>query len=156
MDVRERAAARTLLLDARGPGRLAQHPTLSDKHDVAVGELLLEFTGQPAVAKTRSIPRTPARNAQAARLNGDRPLLDLVERLQLGDGDKNDDGLLATADVDLARGGDLEGPELALQLGRAVLEVDHGLSNGSLSFIGGRLGRVRRAEDLVLDGHLAA
>ena len=79
-----------------------------------------------------------------------------MEGLELGDGDKDDDSLLAPADVDLTGGRDLEGAELALELRRAVLKVDYSLRDGSLGFIGGGPGRVGRAEDLVLDGHLAA
>ena len=78
-----------------------------------------------------------------------------MERLELGDGDKDNDGLLATADIDLAGSRDLEWAELSLELGCAVLEVDDGLRDGGLSLIRRGPGRVGRAEDLVLDGHLA-
>lgn len=84
----------------------------------------------------------------------DTPLLNLVESLKLRDGDKDDDGLLAAADVDLTGSRYLEGAELGLQLGHAALEIEESLRDGSLSLIGGCGGRVGRAEDLVLDGHV--
>ena len=60
MDVGEGAATGTLLLDAGGPGGLAQHPALSNEDDMAVGELLLELTGQPAECVcVRSAPQSP-------------------------------------------------------------------------------------------------
>lgn len=49
MDRGEGAAAGPLLLHTGGTGGLAQHPALGNEHNVAVGELLLEFTGQPGV-----------------------------------------------------------------------------------------------------------
>ena len=82
------------------------------------------------------------------------PLLDLVESLELGNGDEDDDGLLATTDVDLAGSRDLEGPELSLELGDVVFEVNQGLGDRDLGLVGRGGGGVRRAEDLVLDGHV--
>ena len=83
-------------------------------------------------------------------------MLDLVEGLQLGDGDKDDDGLLATAHIDFTSGRDLEGPELRLELGNVVLEVDDRLCDTDLRLVGRSGGGVGRAEDLVLYRHLEA
>jgi hypothetical protein len=63
------------LLNTSVTGRLAHDTALSDKEDVAVGELLLELTDE-------------------TRLN-------LVELLQKGDRDEDDDSLLAVTDFDL-------------------------------------------------------
>ena len=82
------------------------------------------------------------------------PSLNLVEGLKLGDRDENNDGLLSTTDIDLTGSGDLERTKLVLELGGARLEVKHGLCDASLGLIGGSSGRVRRAEDLVLNGHI--
>ena len=77
-----------------------------------------------------------------------------MESLQLRDRDEDDDGLLAATDIDLASGGDLERAKLSLELGDIVFEVNQGLCNGNFCLIGGSGGGVRRAEDLVLDGHV--
>ncbi len=122
MDLLEGTRAGALLLDARDAGRLAHHAALSDEEDMAVGELLLELAGEAT--------------------------LDLVESLELGDGDEDDDGLLASLDVNLARGRDLERAELSLEVGDAVLEVEDSLSDEELSRVGRSLGRVGGAEDL--------
>lgn len=79
VDSGQGARARTLLLLV-GAGvdralRAGQDAALSNKEDVAVGELLLELTGQA--------------------------LLDLVEALEERDGDEDDNGLLAVADLNL-------------------------------------------------------
>lgn len=89
---------------------------------MAVGELLLELAGEAA--------------------------LDLVERLELGHGDEDHDRLLAALDVDLAGSRDLEGAELGLEVGDAVLEVEDRLSDEELGRVGRGLGRVGGAEDL--------
>lgn len=51
VDAGEGAAARPLLHDTGGAGGLAEHPALRNKDDMAVRELLLELTGQPAVSE---------------------------------------------------------------------------------------------------------
>ena len=81
------------------------------------------------------------------------PLLDLVECLQLGDGDKHNDGLLSALDINLPCGGDLKSPQLDLELGNVVLEVEESLSDGKLSLGGGGEGSVGGAEDLVEGRH---
>ena len=155
MDARKRAAAGALLLDAGSTGRLAEHPSLRDKDDVTVGELLLKLPGQP-IERIHGQSSLQREIAHEHRSRSNTPLLNLVESLELGDGDEDDDSLLAAADIDLAGSRDLEGAQLTLELGCAVLEVDDSLRDGSLSLIGGRPGRVGRAEDLVLNGHLEA
>ena len=70
------------------------------------------------------------------------------------DGDKDDDSLLAAADIDLAGSGDLERAELSLELGDVVFEVNQGLRDGDFGLIRRSGGGVGRAEDLVLDGHV--
>lgn len=78
-----------------------------------------------------------------------------MEGLQLGNGDKDNNSLLATLNVNLLSGGDLELLELRLELGHVVLQVEDGLGDGllNLSRLGG--GRVGRSEDLGgVRGHL--
>jgi len=47
VDIGEGSAARPLLLDTGRTGRLAQHPALSNKDDMTIGEFLFELTGEP-------------------------------------------------------------------------------------------------------------
>lgn len=147
MDARQGAATGPLLHHSRGTGGLAQHPALGNEHNMAVRELLLELPGQPSSKSTSCTFASSARYA---------PLLDLVEGLQLGDGDKDNDGLLATAYVDFTSGRDLEGTELSLELGHVVLKVDDGLRNADLRLVRRGSRCVGRAEDLVLYRHLEA
>lgn len=80
--------------------------------------------------------------------NLDLPLLDLVERLELGNGDEDNDSLLATLNVDLTRRRDLERRKLVLEVRDVGLEVQESLSNLLLDLGGGGAGRVGRADDL--------
>jgi hypothetical protein len=118
----EGAGTGALLLDAGATGGLAHHAALADEDDVAVRELLLELAGEAT--------------------------LDLVERLDLGNGDEDDDGLLAALDVDLAGRRDLERTELGLEVGDVVLEVEESLSDQRLGGIRSGAGRVGGPEDL--------
>lgn len=52
------------------------------------------------------------------------PLLDLVEGLELGNGDEDDNSLLAALNVNLLSGADLERSELNLELGDVGFEVE--------------------------------
>jgi hypothetical protein len=82
------------------------------------------------------------------------PLLNLVEGLELGHGDEDNDRLLATTDVDLTSGRDLERAELSLEVTNRVLEVNEGLGDAELDLVGLGVYRVRGAVDLVLNrGH---
>lgn len=72
----------------------------------------------------------------------DSPLLDLVESLEHGHGDKDDDGLLSSLDVDLLGGGDGELLQLGLELGDVGLQVEDGLGDGLLDLVGGAGGGV--------------
>ena len=148
VDAGKGAAAGTLLHDAGGTGGLAQHPALGNEDDMAVRELLLELPGQPSTNNVN-----PS-SLDAFGWIGSAPLLDLVESLELGNRDEDDDGLLATTNVDLPGSGDLERAELSLELGDVVFEVNQGLRDRGFGLIGGGGGGVRRAEDLVLDGHV--
>lgn len=74
--------------------------------------------------------------------------LDLVERLELGNRDEDDDGLLAALDVDLTRGRDLEGAQLGLEVGNVVLEVEERLSDQALGGVRRGARRVGSPEDL--------
>lgn len=74
--------------------------------------------------------------------------LDLVESLDLGNGDEDDDSLLASLDVDLASGRDLERAELSLEVGNVVLEVEEGLSDQRLRGVRGSARSVSGPEDL--------
>lgn len=49
MDTRQCPATRALLLNARCARRLAEHSALSNKDDVAIGEFLLELSGEPGL-----------------------------------------------------------------------------------------------------------
>lgn len=60
-----------------------------------------------------------------------------MESLQLGNGDKDNNGLLAALDVDLTGRGDLEGSKLGLELRNVVLEVQESLGNLLLNLGGG-------------------
>lgn len=88
------------------------------------------------------------------RVFGNAPLLDLVESLELGNGDEDDDGLLSTLDVELLGSRDLENSELRLELGNVGLEIEDGLSDGLLNLVGGSKGGVGRSLDLRLERHL--
>lgn len=97
------ARARALLLlvgagvdRALGAG---QDAALSDEKDVAVGELLLELTGQ-AIQIVCQFFLSLSRSSSAGML-AFVPLLDLVEALEERDGDEDDNGLLAVADLNL-------------------------------------------------------
>lgn len=79
-----------------------------------------------------------------------------MEGFQLRYRNENNDGLLATPDINLARSGNLEGSKLSLELGNAIFQVKQGLRNRDLSLIGGSARSVGGAEDLVLDGHIKA
>ncbi|CAH0368472.1 unnamed protein product, partial [Pelagomonas calceolata] len=98
LDRRQRAAPRPRALRLRAPRVvLAQDRPLAHHNHVPPRELLLELA--------------------------DEPRLDLVVFFQLGEGHEDDDGLLAAADVDLARAQERELPELDLDLGRALLQI---------------------------------
>lgn len=60
-----------------------------------------------------------------------------MESLELGNGDEDNDGLLAALDVDLTSRRDLEGSKLGLELGNVVLEVQESLGNLLLNLGGG-------------------
>jgi len=142
----EGARARALLLDARAAGRLAHHAALADEDDVAVRELLLELAGE-AARTGEGASATLEREHEGGR-RGDGPALDLVEGLDLGDRDEDDDGLLATLDVNLAGRRDLEGTELGLEVRDVVLEVEEGLGDEGLRGVRRGARRVGGPEDL--------
>ena len=81
------------------------------------------------------------------------PLLDLVEGLGHGDGDEDDDGLLAALDVDLSGLGDLELSKLRLEVRDVLLEVEQGLGDLLLNLRRGSSGRVGGPQDFVLVRH---
>jgi hypothetical protein len=98
VDSGESAGAGTLLLlgvaragRALGAG---QNATRGEDQDVAVGELLLELTGEAAHISLMS---------KFGGVGFCLPLLDAVEALQGRDGDKDDNSLLAVANLDLIR-----------------------------------------------------
>ena len=78
--------------------------------------------------------------------------LDLVESLDLGNRDEDDDSLLATLNVDLAGSRDLERAELSLEIGNVVLEVEESLSDQLLRGVRGSAGSVGGPEDLFVRG----
>jgi hypothetical protein len=89
---------------------------------------------------------------RTANMEWHSPLLHLVEGLQLRNGHKDDNRLLATTDIDFTRRGDLEGSEFGLEVTDRVLEVNERLSDAQLNLIGLATGCVCRAEDFVLYG----
>jgi len=86
--------------------------------------------------------------------NSDAPGLNLVEGLELGDGDKDDNGLLPTPDVDFPGSGDLQRVEFSLEIGDIVFEVNQGLGNLDFGLIWRCGGRICCAEDFVLERHV--
>jgi hypothetical protein len=133
VDSGESAGAGTLLLlgvaragRALGAG---QDAARGEDQDVAVGELLLELTGEA--------------------------LLDAVEALQGRDGDKDDNSLLAVANLDLTGRDELQRAQGDLEIGSVGLEVVQSLSNVLLK-LRGVLPRRAVGGDLVEDlgGHL--
>jgi hypothetical protein len=81
------------------------------------------------------------------------PLLNSVESLDLGNRDKDNNSLLSTLGVNLLGGGDLELPQLGLELGDILLEVDEGLSDGLLDLGGSGFRGVGGPLDLGLERH---
>lgn len=65
MNVGERPATGTLLLHAGVAGRLGEHATLANKDDMAVRELLLQFTGKARYKV--SISCSPRRGGEGPR-----------------------------------------------------------------------------------------
>lgn len=76
------------------------------------------------------------------------PLLNLVESLGLGDGNEDNDSLLAALDIYLLGGGDLKRSKLGLEVGNIGLEVEESLSNLLLDLGRSRPGRVGGAVDV--------
>mmetsp|Transcript_6257 Transcript_6257/g.17970 ORF Transcript_6257/g.17970 Transcript_6257/m.17970 type:complete len:237 (-) Transcript_6257:85-795(-) len=74
------------------------------------------------------------------------PLLDLVEALQQPEGHVNDDGLAAASDINLLGGGDVQVPQVRLQLRVGCLQVEQSLGDRLLKDI--RL-RVLLLQDLL-------
>lgn len=100
VDSSQSAGTGTLLglVGARVDGALGagEDTALSDEEDVAVGELLLELTGQAVCVLCQSFV-IAAVYCNCAGV----PLLDLVEALEERDRDEDEDRLLAVADLDL-------------------------------------------------------
>ena len=98
VDSGQGARARTLLLLV-GAGvdralRAGQDAALSNKEDVAVGELLLELTGQ-SVNVSFCLP------IFELIVSANIPLLDLVETLEERDGNEDDNSLASVTNLDL-------------------------------------------------------
>lgn len=102
-----RAGALLVLGGARVGGALGagQDAALGHEENVAVGELLLELAGKTSLVVSSRVVLIevvffcwPVR---VGRTGGCLPLLDLVEVGQEGDGDEDNDGLLAVADLNL-------------------------------------------------------
>jgi len=79
------------------------------------------------------------------------PLLNFVIGLQLGNRDKNYNGLLATTNINFSCGRDLQDAKLGLEFGDIVFEVNQCLNYVLLNFIRGCLWGVGGAENFV--GH---
>merc|ERR1719464_2321028 len=99
----------TLLLQLVGlPGGLGQDPPLGDEDHVLSRELLLKLPHQPG--------------------------LDLLEGLELRDGDEDHDGLLAAGALHLLGCGDVQLSQGGLQV-RVHLKVQQGLRDGLLNLV---------------------
>lgn len=81
------------------------------------------------------------------------PLLNLVERLGLGNRDKDHNSLLSALDVDLSSLGDLELSQFRLEVGDILFEVEESLSNLLLNLGRRGLGSVGGPQDFVLERH---
>jgi hypothetical protein len=86
-------------------------------------------------------------------MGGNTPLLDLPERLQLGNRNENNDSLLSTSNINFPGSRDLERAKLGLKLWDVVLEVNQSLCNVGFSLVGGLIGSVGGAENFVVHGH---
>lgn len=99
MDGRQGAGAGALLLlGVAGAGRAlgaGEDAARGQDQDVAVRELLLELTGEAAWESVAAL------HCQLSERVRNLPLLDTVEALQGRDGDKDDNSLLAVANLDL-------------------------------------------------------
>ena len=103
MHAGESARAGSLLLHSRRAGGLAQDSALGHKDDMAIRELLLELASKPA---------THLVTQHIFPIQSPSPLLNLVESLELGNGHKDNDGFLATLDINLPGGGNLKNAKL--------------------------------------------
>ena len=109
-----RTRALLLLVVARAGGALGagENAARSKDQHVAVGELLLELTGKAAGRTSQNgSNRYVHMGAWARAKEKNLPLLDAVETLKGRDGDKDDNSLLAVANLDL-----FEDPKLACEL----------------------------------------
>lgn len=99
MDGRQGAGAGALLLlGVAGAGRAlgaGEDAARGQDQDVAVRELLLELPGEAAWESVAAF------HCQLSERVRNLPLLDTVEALQGRDGDKDDNSLLAVANLDL-------------------------------------------------------
>lgn len=77
-----------------------------------------------------------------------------MESLDLGNRDKDNNSLLSTLGVNLLCRRDLELPQLALELGDILLEVDESLSDGLLDLGGSGSRGVGGPLNLVLERHV--
>lgn len=98
-----RAGALLGLGGARVGGALGagQDAALSHEENVAVGELLLELAGKTGFGVSSRVVLISSGFFCVGRAGACLPLLDLVEVGQEGDGDEDNDGLLAVADLNL-------------------------------------------------------
>ena len=113
------------------------------------GKLFLELPREPENIELVSPPKQPSHNG-----NSDAPGLDLVEGLELGYGDKDDNGLLATTDINLPGSRDLQRVEFSLELGDIIFEINQSLGNLDFGLIWRCSGCICCAEDFVLEGHV--
>lgn len=77
------------------------------------------------------------------------PALNFVEGFDLRNGNKDDDGLLASLDVDFSCGADLEGSEFCLEVGDVGFEVQKGLRDLKFGSVRCRSRCVRNSQNLV-------
>lgn len=99
----------SLLLLSRLSGGLGQDLSFTQEHDVSVGELLFQFTGQSS--------------------------LDLLVSGERGRGDEHHQHLLTTGDVDFLDVLELQGTEFGLEVA-LLFQVNEGLGNLGFQFSG--------------------
>jgi len=77
-----------------------------------------------------------------------------MEGLELGDRNKDDNGPLATTDINFPGSGNLQGVEFSLEIRDVVFEVNQSLDNLDSGLIRRSGRRIGGAENFVLERHV--
>ena len=86
--------------------------------------------------------------------NSDAPGLNLVEGLELGDRNKDNNRLLATTNINLSGSRDLQRAEFSLEIGDVAFEVKQSLGDLDFGLVWGSGGRIGGAENFMLERHV--